>query len=82
MLSSRSQYEDLGEEPSNYFFNLGNRNYNNKVMYKLVNEKGEEFFESKDILGYKKEFYQNLILTIDEKLLQDVLGELLANCQM
>ena len=50
MLRSRSRYEDLGEKPLNYFFNLENRNYNNKVMNKLVNEKGEEFFETKDIL--------------------------------
>ena len=51
MLRSRSRYEDLGEKPSNYFFNLENRNYNNKVINKLVNEKGENFFETKDILG-------------------------------
>ena len=40
ILPSQSRYEDLGEKPSNYFFNLENRNYNNKVMNKLVNEKG------------------------------------------
>ena len=78
MLRSRRRYEDLGEKPSNYFFNLENRNYNNKVMNKLVNEKGEEFFETKDILGCKKDFYQNLYFNhtnIDETPLQDVLGE-------
>ena len=78
MLRSRSRYEDLGEKPSNYFFNLENRNYNNKVMNKLVNEKGEEFFETKDILGCQKDFYQNLYFNqtnIDETPLQDVLGE-------
>ena len=30
MLRSRSQYEDLGEKSSNFFFNLENRNYNKK----------------------------------------------------
>ena len=64
MLRSRSRYEDLGEKPSNYFFNLENRNYNNKVMNKLVNEKGEEFFETKDILGCQKDFIRTYILTI------------------
>ena len=34
-----------------YFFNLENRNTNNKVINKLINEKGEEFYETKDILG-------------------------------
>ena len=47
MLRSRSRYEDLGEKPSNYFFNLENRNYNNKVMNKLVNERGENFLKLK-----------------------------------
>ena len=78
MLRSRSRYEDLGEKPSNYFFNLENRNYNNNVMDKLVNEKGEEFFETKDILGCQKDFYQNLYFnhtSIDETPLHDVLGE-------
>ena len=27
----------------NYFFNFENRNYNNKVMNKLVNKNGEDF---------------------------------------
>ena len=78
MLRSRSRYEDLGEKPSNYFFNLENRNYNNKVINKLVDEKGEEFFETKDILGCQNDFYQNLYFNhtnIDETPLQDVLGE-------
>ena len=78
MLRSRSRYEDLGEKPSNYFFNLENRNNNNKVINKLVDEKGEEFFETKDILGCQNDFYQNLYFNhtnIDETPLQDVLGE-------
>ena len=40
--------------------------------------KGEEFFETKDILGCQKEFYQNLYFNhtnIDETPLHDVLGE-------
>ena len=47
-------------------------------MNKLVNEKGEEFFETKDILGCQKDFYQNLYfnhLNIDDTPLRDVLGE-------
>ena len=36
MLRSRSRYQDLGEKPSKYFFNLENRNYANKVMTKII----------------------------------------------
>ena len=47
MLRSPSRYEDLREKPSNYFFNLENRNYNNKVINKLVNERGNNFLKLK-----------------------------------
>ena len=49
MLRSQCRYEDLGEKPSNYFFHLENMNYINKVMNKLVNEKGGDFNELKMI---------------------------------
>ena len=35
MLRFRSRYEDIGKKPSNYFFNLENQNYSNKVMNKI-----------------------------------------------
>ena len=44
MLRSQSWYDDLGEKPSIYLFNLENRIYNSEVMNKLVNEKGGAFF--------------------------------------
>ena len=84
MLRSRSWYEDLGEKPSNYFFNLENRNYNNKVMIKFEYENGEEFDKTKDILGCQKDFYQNLYsnhTNIDDTPLREVLGEMLTNYQ-
>ena len=59
MLRSQSSY-DLGEKPSNYFFDLENRNYNDKIMNKLVKGMGEEVFETKDILGCQNDCYQNL----------------------
>lgn len=42
MMRSRSRYQDLGEKPTKYFFNLENRNYVNKVMTKLIDEDGTE----------------------------------------
>ena len=58
MLRSRSRYEDLGEKPSKYFFNLESRNYTNKVMNKIIDENGLEFTETKDILNCQQEFYK------------------------
>ena len=84
MLRSRSWYEDLGEKPSNYFFNLENRNYNNKVMIKFEYENVEEFDKTKDILGCQKDFYQNLYFNhtnIDDTPLREVLGEMLTHYQ-
>lgn len=61
MLRSRSRYEDLGEKPSKYFFNLENRNYTNKVMNMIIDESGSEFTETKDILKCQQEFYKKII---------------------
>ena len=60
------------------FFNLENRNYSNKVMNKLINEQGEEFYDTKDILKCQKDFYQNLYFNqtnVDDMPLRDTLGE-------
>ena len=36
MLRSRCRYQDLGEKPTNYFFNFENRNYTGKGMNNLL----------------------------------------------
>ena len=70
MLRSRSRYEDLGEKPSKYFFNLESRNYTNKVMNKIIDENGLEFTETKDILKCQQEFHEKLY--DDTNLVNDV----------
>ena len=60
MLRSRSRYEDLGEKPTQYFFNLEKRNYTSKVIHKLVYEDGEEFTKIPDILNCQTSFYKDL----------------------
>ena len=60
MLRSRCRYQDLGEKPSKYFLKLENRNFTNKVMTKLVDEDGSEYYHSKDILNYQRSFYEKL----------------------
>ena len=60
MLRSRSRYEDLGEKPMRYFFNLEKRNYTSKVIHKLIDEDGNEFTETPDILKCQTNFYKDL----------------------
>ena len=78
MLRSRSRYEDLGEKPTRYFFNLEKRNYTSKVIQKLINAEGEEVTNTADILKYQSDFYKNLYkeTNSDKKIsIQSVLGE-------
>ena len=78
MLRSRSRYEDLGEKPTRYFFELEKRNYTSKVIHKLVNEEGEEFTKTADILKCQTDFYKNLYrkVNIEENIsIYSVLGE-------
>lgn len=60
MLRSKCRYQDLGEKPTKYFFNLENRNYTSKVINKLVEENGEEYIHTDKILNFQKEFYKCL----------------------
>ena len=77
-LRSRSRYEDLGEKPTQYFFNLEKRNYTSKVIHKLVNTEGEEFTNTADILKCQTNFYKDLYKQCDHKdniTIQSFLGE-------
>ena len=60
MLWSRSRYQDLGEKPSKYFFNLEIRNYANKAMTKIIENDGTEHTETNEILKCQRQFYENL----------------------
>ena len=59
MLRSRCRYQDLGENPTNYIFNLENRSYTSKVMNKLIVD-STDFTETEDILNCQTQFYSNL----------------------
>ena len=50
MLRSKCRFQVLGEKPTNYFFNLENRNFTSKVINKLV----------EDGIQCQKQFYCNL----------------------
>ena len=78
MLRSRVRYEELGEKPTKYFFNLENRQFTNKVMNKIIDENGDEYTKTKDVLNCQKRFYENLyndINIIDDTHISDILGE-------
>ena len=78
MLRSRSRYEDLGEKPTKYFFNLEKRNYTSKIIHKLVNSDGEEFTKTADILKCQTDFYKDLYKQVnfeDNVSIHSVLGE-------
>ena len=60
MLRSRSRYENLGGKSTQYFFNVEKRNYVSKVINKLVNEEGEEFRDTSDILNVKQTSIKNI----------------------
>ena len=57
MLRSQVRYEELGEKPTKYFFNLENRQFTNKVMNKIIEENGDEYTNTKDVLNCQKRFY-------------------------
>lgn len=59
MLRSKCRYENLGEKPTNYFFNLEKRNYINKTITKLINENDKEYKTVNEILHYQRKYYAN-----------------------
>ena len=85
MLRSRSRYENLGENRHNSFFNMEKRNYVSNVINKLVNEEGEEFRDTSDILKCQKNcikyYIGKLILKIDHQYIQ-YCGEMIASYQI
>ena len=58
ILRSRCRCQDLGEKPSKYFFSFENRNFTNKVMTKLIDENGSEYYDTKHVLNCQRRFYE------------------------
>ena len=79
MLRSRSRYQNLGEKPSKYFFNLENTNYTNKTTTKIIEHDGTEHTETNEILKCQRKFYENLYneysVDLDERSIESVIGE-------
>ena len=60
LFRSRCQWARLGERNSKYFFNLEKRNYNNKTMFAIFDDKGNICKNQKYILQQQQKFYQTL----------------------
>ena len=77
MLRSKCRYQDIGGKPTNYFFNLENRNFTSKVINKLV-EDGVEYTNTEDILKCQKRFYCNLYKEnepLNDEEIENIVGE-------
>ena len=78
MLRSRCRYEDLGEKPSSYFFNLEKRNFTNKVITKIIESDGHESLSTEEILNSQKTYFRNLYRDnniIENESVETLIGE-------
>ena len=80
---SKLQWLKEGEKPTRYFCNLENKNFVEKTVKKLQNEKGQFLTEQKEILRTKRNYYaslfQNRDSVLDEVNLQKVLHNIKIN---
>ena len=65
MLRLKCRYMDLGEKPTNYLFNLENRNYTSKVIHKLIYD-DIEYTKTNEVLNCQKQFYEKLYDNVNE----------------
>ena len=61
IVRSRAKWTEEGEKPTNYFLNLENRHYTNKIIPKLIKEENqEEIVNQIAILNEIEQFYRKL----------------------
>ena len=56
IIRSRARWYEQGEKPTRYFFNLEKRNYNRKVINKLITQGNKTVTDPKEILLEQKFF--------------------------
>ncbi len=59
-LRSQAQWCEDGEKNTKYFLSLEKKNYNNKVLTKLITEKGTEITVEDEILTEEQDYYKKL----------------------
>ena len=60
LLRSKVNWAELGERNTKYFLNLEKRNYKNKCITKLIDEKEQTIEDSEGILIYEAKYYNTL----------------------
>ena len=60
MIRSRCRFEDLGEKPSSYFFDLEKKTFTNKVITKIIENDGQECLTTEEILNSQKSYFKTL----------------------
>ena len=60
IIHSKCRYAELGEKNTNYFLSMEKRNFNKKVINKLLLDKGKEICKEKEILEALKKIYEKL----------------------
>ena len=77
MIRTKANWKENGEKPSRYFCSLEKRNFVNKNIVKVVNDKNESVTNQEEILNEIKLFYQALYQNNDDKLEEVSLSTLL-----
>ena len=60
IIRSKCRYAELGEKNTNYFLSMEKRNFNKKVINKLLLDNGKEICKETEILEALKIFYEKL----------------------
>ena len=63
IVRSRAKWTEEGEKPTNYFLNLENRHYTNKIILKLIKDENQE-----EIVNQKSNFKFNEIEHFNRKI--------------
>ena len=77
IIRTKANWIENGEKPSKYFCSLEKRNFVNKNIVKVVNDKNESVTNQEEILNEIKLFYQVLYQNNDDKLEEVSLSTLL-----
>ena len=77
IIRTKANWIENGEKPSKYFCSLEKRNFVNKNIVKVVNDKNESVTNQEEILNEIKLFYQVLYHNNDDKLEEVSLSTLL-----
>ena len=63
IVRSRAKWTEEGEKPTNYFLNLENRHYTNKIIPKLIKEENQkEIVNQKAILNELEHFIERFMM--------------------